>query len=283
MVRRFALLAAVLLLVFVCRGVRADVVVSTSLSLTSLTITPDSGTTLQIISPLSFSGFASAEDSTTPGISYDLLPPDDPATAATALANASASAPGPALANGSDGVTISGMLNASADTDANVEASETFEIEASESAPVSVTFGAALSYSQSLTTDAYASFGDSEVTFSLFDPNFSNPSPNDISGSILFLDNLLVTGPSGSITETNSVSTGPDLPSDGSSGNIVTSASPAFTLNGTEILMTNTQYTLFGELDAESSGYNTPEPGYYLLLAAGLSLLFICARRGRRS
>jgi hypothetical protein len=122
-----------------------------------------------------------------------------------------------------------------------------FEIVSPSTTTVNVTFTATLSGDQTLTTDADGEFATSEIVFSLLLP--------DISGTpIIFIDSPLCIGtPPGSTCLASSPST---LNSPYS--NILTS---------TVQLNTNTDYTLIAEADAESSGFNVPEPSSIFLTA----------------
>ena len=250
----------VLVVLMSATAAHASVIVSTSLSLTSLTIVPNTGT-VEIISPLSASAFAYTFDSLG-GSDANFNSVDDDSTsvsAATTLATAVGAASAPALTtSASSGVNIAGMLTASAGTSPGPYGalSGTFEIADTTGTanPVNVLFSATLSYSQSLVTDAFGEQAYSEVIFQL--------SLADV-GAIpfLFLDNPLQIGP-----------------------NTTRTAAGTPTLSGSASglgLMTNTPYSIYIEGDAESSGINTsPEPSSLLLIAAGL--LPLLARKLKR-
>jgi hypothetical protein len=239
---------------------QASTIVSTSLSLTSLQITSGIGT-VEILSPLTASAFASAYDSLG-GSDANFNSVNNTAasvSASTKLANASGGASASALtASASGGVNIPGMLDATAGTSPGPygSLSGTFEIldSASMTSPVNVTINAALSYSQSLMTDAFGEQANSEVIFQLNLP--------DVTASpFLFLDNPLQIGPNTTLTAFGS----PTL--SGSTSSLG--------------LLTNTPYSIYIEADAESSAINTsPEPASFLLIGAGL--LLIGARRQKR-
>jgi len=247
--------------VFLLAGLaQANSIVSTSLSLTNLQITSGIGT-VEILSPLTASAFASAYDSLG-GSDANFNTVNNTATsvsASTKLANASGGASASALtASASGGVNIPGMLDATAGTSPGPygSLSGTFEImgPGSTPSPVNVTIKAALSYSQSLMTDAYGEQANSEVIFQLNLPDVT-------ATPFLFLDNPLQIGP-----------------------NTTLAASRSPTLSGSTSslgLLTNTPYSIYIEADAESSAINTsPEPASFLLIGAGL--LLIGARRQKR-
>jgi len=280
MFRRIAMSAAFLIFVL-CPAVRADVSVSTSLSLSSLTITPITTSGSFGINYLTYgSAYASAEDSFSSNSNYDSF--DDPSqtgTVSSDLASASATASTSLFtAHVTGGVSIPGTLNAYANTEAQGYPAAIFsEYEIVDNNPlaplyesvnVSLSASATLSYNQSLTTDSFGSSASSEVEFELDMPDVetqvSCASPPCAYVPLLAFANPLTIGPSAT------AAAGFNTP---------------FTLSNTSSsvsLTTDTPYFITIEADAESSGINTPEPGYYLLLAAGLSLLFVSARRFRR-
>jgi len=249
-------------ILFLCSVVRADVFVSTSITLSQLTITPASGT-FQIISSPDAYAFAQAYDSTGGyAANYDDESGTAATNAATSLANASATASATALtASASSGVTLPGV-NASAGTSIGPYGQlgffspGSFEISANAATPVpvNVTFSALLQAAQSLTTTAFGVSANSEVTF-----NLQVIDPVNGAESFLFFDNPLGIGPASTLAS---------------------SSTP--TLTDTETLQTNTPYGLIIDVDAESSGVDaTPEPGYFWLVAGGLSVLSIFAARRR--
>lgn len=258
--RLVGLLAPVLGAFLLAGVAQANTIVSTSLSLTSLQITPSIGA-VEILSPLTASTFASAYDSLG-GSDANFNTVNDAATsvsASTTLASASGGASASALtASASGGVNIPGMLDATAGTSPGPYGSLSgmFEIRdtASMTSPVNVTINAALSYSQSLMTDAFGEQANSEVIFQLNLPDVT-------ATSFLFLDNPLQIGP-----------------------NTTLAASGSPTLSGSTSslgLLTNTPYSIYIEADAESSAINiSPEPASFLLIGAGL--LLIGARRPKR-
>jgi hypothetical protein len=248
--RVLVLLTSVL---FLNSAVRADVNVSTSLELTSLQITPSLTTgSFQVISPLYSFAVASVEDSVS-GSDQDLE--TNSASAATLYATANATASTTTLTvSASSGVNIPD-ITASADTfngGTNGQFELLFEIADTANSVENVTFNAAIQAGQSLMTTASGVSAFSEVNFQLILPDIS-------SSPFLFYDNPVSIGPSAeSMMATNT------------------------TLTGTALLQTNTPYYLFVEADSESSGLNvTPEPSYFLLVAGGLSFLFVLAARRR--
>jgi len=266
MARRSQALFAVVVLLVLCPVLRADVIVSTTLSLTNLQILPGSGT-LDILSGFGASAFTSVYDSLG-GFDQQFNTVTGAATSAnsaTSMANATAAASALKLTeSASSGVDLSPGVDASAGTNAGAPygaLSGFFMITDSSgnpnvTNPVNVTFNALLNISQSLTTDQFGFEATSEVVFNLLLP--------DIDGNpFLSLDNPLQIGPGGSL-----------------------SASSTPTLTGTAGMLTNTQYYLYVETDAESFGLNTsvPEPSYGGLSAALLSLFIVFrANRGSRS
>lgn len=232
-------------------SLRADVIVSTSLSLTGLQISPSSGT-LQILSPLTASAFAQAQDSLG-GLDQHFNSADDGATSATALtlfANSSGAASAPLLdANAGSGVNIS-ALEAAAASVGRGSLRGTFEIIGA-TAPVNVQFQAMLQISQSLSTPGAGQSATSEVIFTLFLPDLPNQ-------PLLFLDNPLTIGASDSGSDTMSP-----------------------TLTASVTLQPNTEYSFISEVDAESSGHNSvPEPSSLLLLLTVLVLFAFSVARG---
>lgn len=233
-------------------AMRADVMVATSINLTSFTITPSSGTVQ--ISDVSTVVNAQAADDLG---ELDATSGTTSTSAAVSLASASASADGSGFTTSSaSGVNIP-LINAAVlagSTYGNSQISGEFEIVASPGGanPVNVSFGAVLTGNQSLFTDPYGISAASDVTFQLQVPGLT-PDP------FLFYDNKITIG------------------SD------TTSSTPVDqTLSGSASLLTNTEYSFFLETDSESDGFAaTPEPSSLLLMA---TLLASCAaaRRMRR-
>ncbi len=246
-----------------CQAMRATVVVNTSLSLTSLTITPslggDSGS-VQIQPGVYGPVFAGVSDSLGDLDTEFNFNFDGPAStsASVPLAGAGAAADGSLLtASATSGVNIPGLnANAATNPNANAQLSGTFEIVDTTNTgtvPVSVLFSAALATNQSLSTDLQGISASSEVTF-----QFSLPDIPAV--PFLSYDNLLTIGPGQSES---------------------TTASP--TLSGSTTLLTNTPYSFFLETDSESSGVDSviPEPSSLFLVIAGLAL--VAAIRAWRS
>jgi len=226
-------------------AVQADIIVSTNLNLTGLEISPSSGT-LQVLSPLTASAFAQAQDSLG-GLDQQFNSVDDGTTTASALtflASANGAASAAVLdANASSNVNISGIA-AAASSVGRGSLRGSFEIVGA-TAPVSVGFTAMLQTDQSLSTLALGQSATSEVIFNFNLPDLLNQ-------PLLFFDNPLQIGPSDSLSNT---------------------ASP--TLTASVVLQPNTPYSFITEVDAESSGLNTvPEPSSLLLL---LTVLVPCA------
>jgi hypothetical protein len=232
-------------------SLRADVIVSTSLSLTGLQISPSSGT-LQILSPLTASAFAQAQDSLG-GLDQQFNSVDDGTTSASALtllASASGAASAPLLhANAGSGVNISG-LEAAASSVGRGSLQGSFEITGA-TAPVNVQFQAMLQGDQSLSTPGTGQSATSEVIFTLILPDLPNQ-------PLLFFDNPLTIGANDSGSNTTSP-----------------------TLTASVTLQPNTEYSLITEVDAESSGQNAiPEPSSLLLLLTVLVLFGFSVARG---
>jgi len=252
--------AAVLLVFALVAGsaLRAGVIVSTSGGLTGLTITPDSGT-LNILPGMSATAFGQVIDDPVGGSSFDgpntVTDAATSASTSTLYANASASVSAPALTAGAlTGVNLPG-IDGPADTEANSQLSGSFEIADGgvDTNPVNVTFSADLALSQSLFTDLLGISASSEVIFQLSLPD--DDANGDFIGLLLFSDTPLT------------------IASDSSESS---SLSP--TLTGSALLQFNTPYSLFAEVDSESSGVDsTPEPSTLWLAAAGLAA--VLARR----
>jgi len=242
---------------------KGDVIVSTSLSLNQLTITPQSGS-LQFVTPtnsppacmsahLCSTAFAQASNSLG-GFAQQYNVADNgtaTANASIALANATTTASVPTLkASANSAVNIVG-LEASASSSAFGNPASfvgTFMVTVDTTLEIS----AMLAIDQSLFTDSAGLFASSETIFSLTLDNGDIP---------VFFDNPMSIGPS---------------------------ASAAFiqnpTLTGsTSTLLANTEYSIFIQTDAESSGATLiPEPSalYLLVTVLGLSGL-IAARQAR--
>lgn len=232
-------------------SLRADVIVSTSLSLSELQISPSSGS-LQILSPLIASAFAQAQDSLG-GLDQHFNSVGDGTTSASALtllATASGAASAPLLdANGSSGINIS-AIGAAASSVGRGSLSGSFEIIGT-AAPVTVQFRAMLQTDQSLSTPVTGQSATSEVIFNLDLPDLPNQ-------PLLFFDNPLQIGPNDSISSMTSP-----------------------TLTASVVLDPNTPYSLITEVDAESSGLNTvPEPSSLLHLLTVLVLFAFFVARG---
>ena len=245
---------------------RADVIVDTSIGLTSFMMSSSSGS-IQFIAPLisppgctsnalCATAFAQAEDGFG-GFGQQFNVADNGATsasAATPYANANSAASVPSLtASAGSGVTIA-LIDGSADSTARGTLVGTFQI-VDTTDPVTLSFSAALNATQTLTTDTFGLLASSETTFNLILSNGDNP---------LFFDNPMTIG------------------SDQSQSFI---SSPTLT-GSSSLLSPNTPYSLVAEVDSESSGINSavPEPSSSFLSVTVLGLCaMIVARRARQS
>lgn len=239
---------------------RADVVVTTAISLNQLQILPANGS-LVILPGVSATASAQAQDSLggNAGESNTVFDDSTSANAVTALANANAAASALVLtANAASGVNIP-QITAFASSGANGAPFGSlfgqFEIVGT-TGPVSVQLRALLDYNQSLSTTGAGLSASSEVIFNLLLPDLS-------ADPVLFFDNLLTIGPNASQA---------------------TAGSP--TLSASVLLDPNTIYNFIAEVDSESSGLSqVPEPSSLFLLLIGFvfsALLFAHRERGRR-
>lgn len=241
---------------------QATVVVQTSLSLDSLLITSSDPTgVVELIPPFSASVALSGEDSLSGfGTCPQSSQVNDASTGLISCASALQSANGSAsslgdltsalaatAANAINIPEITASASNSSESGLGVDQGGTglFEIyDALNSTPtnVDVTFTATLSGGQTLITDMYGVSATSEIIFTLQVPGTS---------AALFYYNLISIGPSTSVN---------------------TPLGPPNTIQtNTATLQTNTQYTLFAEADAESSGNNVlPEPSSFFLTALGV-------------
>jgi len=249
---------------FCSTSARADVMVSTSLDLTAFQVVPTVGTFV-IVSPFTASANAQAQD--------DVSAPDSQftqvndgstsASAATAFANASASASAltaitlAASAASSvhiPGVPFFGSSTGQGGLGGDFGGTGLFEILDSSNptpSPVDVTFKATLSGTQSLSADGAGVFATSEIIFNLLLP--------DLGAVPIFLDNPISIGPSSSL----------DSPYSN-------------TLMGTVTMLTNTDYTLIAEVDAESSALNSvPEPSFLFHTEVGIFAILLAGRSWR--
>jgi hypothetical protein len=238
---------------------RADVDVSTTISLNQLQILPASGSLL-IFPGVLATASAQAQDSLggNDGNSSTVVDDATSATALTTLANANAAASALALtASVASGVNIP-QITAFASSGANGAPFGSlfgqFEITGT-TGPVSVQLKALLDYDQSLSTTGYGLSASSEVIF-----NFLLP---DLGGdSVLFFHNLLTIGPNDS-----------------------TAAAGSPTVSASVMLDPDTPYYFIAEVDSESSGLSqVPEPSSLFLgltVCAFSALLFARRERGR--
>jgi hypothetical protein len=244
---------------------RADVMVSTSLDLTEFQVVPTVGTFVTL-SPFTASANAEAQDDLS-GPSSQFTQVNDASTAASAAtAFASASASASALtaltlaAKSASSVNIPGVMPFFASSTGqgglggDFGGTGLFEILDTSNptpSPVDVTFNATLVGSQSLSTDGSGVFATSEIIFNLLLP--------DLSAVPISLDNPLSIGPSSSLVSPYSN-----------------------TLMGTVTMLTNTEYTLIAEVDAESSGLNSvPEPSFLFHTEVGIFAILVARRAWR--
>jgi hypothetical protein len=221
-------LVLTLALCFYHTAARADVVVTTAISLNQLQILPANGS-LVILPGVSATASAQAQDSLggNAGESNTAFDDSTSANALTALANANAAASALALtANAASGANIP-QITAFASSGANGGPFGSlfgqFEIVGT-TGPVLVQLQALLDYNQSLSATGAGLSASSEVIFNLLLP--------DLSGDpVLFFDNLLTIGPHDS---------------QGTAG------SP--TLSAFVMLDPDTIYTFIAEVDSESFG-----------------------------
>jgi hypothetical protein len=246
------------------RLLRADVMVSTSIGLSQLTITPQSGS-IQFVTPqnsppgctspsLCATAFAQASDSLG-GFDQQYNVADNGTATAKAftLANATATASVPTLkASANSAVNIVG-LEASASSSALGNPASfvgTFMVTVDTTLEIS----AMLTIDQSLFTDSAGLFASSETIFSVQLDNGDIP---------VFFDNPMSIGPNGSAALMQNL-----------------------TLTGsTSMLLANADYSIFIQTDAESSGATmVPEPSASCLLVTvmGLSGLMRARRAHRR-
>jgi hypothetical protein len=241
-------------------AVRADVIVTSGLSLSGLKFLPASGSLLVLPGVLATAS-AQAQDSLggADAQSNTVIDAATSASAVTALANANAATSALALtASAASGVHIP-QITAFASSGANGDPFGSlfgqFEIVGT-TGPVSVQLKALLDYSQSLSTTGYGLSAFSEVIFSLLLPDLSgDPS--------LFFDSPLTIGPN-------------DF--------AATAGSPVLSTFVT--LQPDTPYLFIAGLDAESSGLGqVPEPSSLILavtVCVFFALLFAHSERGRR-
>ena len=241
-------------------GVRADVIVSTGISLNNLQILPANGA-LVILPGVLASASAQAQDSLggNDAQSNTFTDAAASANALTALANANAASSAMGLtASATSGVNIP-QITAFASSGANGAPFGSlfgqFEIVGT-TGPVAVQLRALLDYTQSLSTTGGGVSASSEDIFNLLLP--------EVSGSpVLFFDNLLTIGPNDSM-----------------------SAMGTRTLSAFVTLDPGTTYNFIAEVDSESSGLSqVPEPSsLFLVLTAFVfsALLFARRERGRR-
>lgn len=239
---------------FCCLSIpaQADVIVSTSLTLNGLTISPASGS-LNIISPVTASAFATAQDSLG-GFDQQFNTVNDSTTSATAttgLANASASASAPALTAGGNSAVNIPEITASASSGGNGGPGSligSFEITGT-IGTVIVRLSAPITAHQSLLTNGGGVSATSSVTFDLLLP--------DISGSP-------------ELFYTNSPTIGPN-------SNVVSNYSN--TLSTSVMLQADTPYQFIADVDAESSGLSiVPEPSLDALTALVFAIVLVLRR-----
>jgi len=231
--------------------------VATSLNLTQFQVTPTIGTFVTI-SPFTASANAQAQDDLSSNSQFHQVNnASTSASAATAFASASASAAAGSLTAGSSsGVNLPGVPFFASSTGqgglgGDFGGTGLFEILDTSNptpSPVDVTFKATLSGTQSLTTDGSGVSATSEIIFNLLLP--------DLGAVPISLDNPLSIGPSSTLVSPYSN-----------------------TLTGTVTMLTNTDYTLIAEVDAESSGLNSvPEPQFLTHAVVGFFAILVVRR-----
>lgn len=246
----------------------ANVVVTTSVALNSLTITPtlpdgDSGS-VSIPTGNTVEAYAFSSDSLGDVNFQDNFNIDGSITAtapiplATASSAANSTNPNALTASATTGVSIPitanvlpGGLESYGFITASLEIVDTTD---PAPVPISVLFTANLALNQSLFTDAYGISADSENQFgiSLY-PATSTTAPTP-GMNFLFYDNLLSVGP----------------------GTTQSFSSASTPVSQTATLATNTLYTLYIEADSESDGANaTPEPDTLFLAALAVPVLAV--------
>ena len=250
--------------IFIPAGL-AGVIVSTSLTLTQFTVASDDPNgVFQIVSPLTATAGADAQDSVNGDSGDSNQQVGDGAASAsvsTGLAGASGAASSADYSNltasAMSGVNLSGLF-AFASTDSSSPFGSLggfFRIADSRNNgsmnPVDVTFTALLNASQSLLTDAYGLTATSEVAFQL-----------RVDGNLL----LLYDHPLGISSASTLSQSGPQTLS-------VSTNSPL--LAQPLGLVTNKPYSFYIQANASSSGLDspTPEPAPFLLLGAALLVL----------
>lgn len=247
-VRRFRLVPCFVTLLLVASAAppaSATAIANTSIQLSSLSITPASGSIM--FSPTAQS-FAQAQNSLGELVSNSNSGATANSSAVVTWANASGSADaGSQTASASANVSIPNVTAAANSAGRGTLFDLAFSVTGA-SGPVSVQFSAMFPYAQSLMTDIYGVQATSEVILDL-----------SIDGSaVLFFDSPLVIGPSASLA---------------------TSGSP--TLTNSMTLTAGQTYDLYLEIDSESSGINaTPEPATLTLLLGG-ALVPLVRRRLR--
>ena len=235
-----------LLALIVAPPASATAIANTSIQLSSLSITPASGSIM--FSPTAQS-FAQAQNSLGELVSNFNSGTTANSSASVTWANGSGSADsGSQTASASANVSIPNVTRAANSVGRGSLFDLAFSVTGT-SGPVSVQFSAMFPYAQSLMTDIYGVQATSEVILNL-----------SIDGqTVLFFDSPFTIGPSTSLA---------------------TSGSP--TLTNSMTLTAGQTYDLYLEIDSESSGINaTPEPTTLTLLLGGAIVPFV--RRRLRS
>jgi hypothetical protein len=259
--RGIGFLVPALALTFAPSPARADVMVSTFLDLTQFQVLPSVGV-FAALSPFTASANALAQDDLGNDSQFNQVnDASTTANAATTFAGASGGAAAASLtASSSSSVNIPGVLPYFASSagegglGGDFGGTGLFEILDPSNptpSPVSVTFSATLSGSQSLFTDGSGVFATSEIVFNLLLP--------DLGLVPISLDTPQSIGPSTSLVSPYN-----------------------HTLTGTAMMFTNTEYTLVAEVDAESSGLNAvPEPSFLLQTEIGIFAILLARRSWR--
>jgi|HubBroStandDraft_1064217.scaffolds.fasta_scaffold273018_1 hypothetical protein len=187
---------------------RADAIVSSTLNLTQIQITPSSD--LVVISPFSSAAFAQVYDSLG-GADFEYDRESDTSasvSAATTLLSAefTALAESPLTMSGTADLDIPD-IGADGGTNPGCcygQLQGFFEIYTGNTDPVSTTVTAFLTESQSVTTTADGLSASSEVTFALNLYDYYGDPPQSFDSPLLFYDDAISVGPNSTFSDSNS-------------------------------------------------------------------------------